>query len=1265
MKRNYTLIAFALTLFFSGTKAFAQMVGDCVFLQAAHLEVGIAPIGAYGSTRTAPAGYHPSGAYSLWDPGAGAYFSTGLLGFVADPALDGWAVGAPPMFGDYFLPGTPQEGWSVMVNGTQSNAWLQALSSAGTGYSGTLTGTNISYSTAGGIVTGIWKGTAGPLQITQTTKLNTSKLYFTVNVILKNTSGATANNVFYQRTLDPDNEEIQSGSFTTFNKITNQLPNPGNKVMVTSAGTSYSAAFLGLGTKDCRAKCYMIDFGLTPSYNLDQLYNQTTPYYYAQGATYTYDAGIGLVYKLGNLAAGDSTSLTFAYVMRAVDLDSALDVTAPTVVAGSTLITPGSDTINACTIGTDSVLVSIANGGSYSWVWSPATGLSSTTGTSSYVLLDSLTGIVTYTVIGTPISGGLCANDTFHFTVIPGTSSGPGVTPVVYCQYASATPLTATGTSLLWYTSATGGTGSPTAPTPSTTAVGTYTWWVSQTIGICGESVRVPITVTIKPQPHVVAGSNSPVCANNPILLTATDTTTSGTYAWTGPLGFTSTMKNPVIATPTVTATGWYYVTLTANGCSATDSTYVVVHPSPLIMGTLYTSPSACNLSDGTITIYGFTPDSTYTLFYSYNGGAPISITFTASPTGSFTIPGLHAGLYSNIYIVNSWYCASNPVIVNLPDGAGPGAPVATSNGPVCADSTLMLFATSSATGITYNWAGPGGFTSTLQNPVIPNPGTGASGIYYVTVTVTSSGCVSAAGSVAVVVKPKPTVPVITSNSPVCAGTALNMHATSYPAGATFTWSGPASYSATGANPVIDPAAVANSGTYTVYATLNGCQSLPGTGTMTVNPIPAAPTAAGATYCQFDAATALSASGTNLWYTSSTGGTGNATDPLPGTLIAGSTTWYVSQTALGCESPRTPVTVVVNPKPVVSITPARSYVCQGDTITLCSTGTPVLTGASYHWTLPAGTTYVSGSDSSSGCITVRVDSPSSNQVSLTVMANGCVTTQYYTIHSVPRPVTGLYIAPEICVGDTTTLALISAAPGINSYAWHADSTHLHIVTATSGGGGGGPFSVYWDTAGAYVIGVTAFSSQEMCPSITMYDTVHVRPLPDATFAVTGGGCGGDSIFLSATSTAYSYSYAWGPSTVFMVPMTTPTAWGIIYSPSYVFLTVTDPFGCSATDSMMVSPAACCRATLPDAFSPNGDGRNDRFRLMSEGQHLLKTFRVVNRWGTTMFETTNSNTTGWDGNYNGVPQDMGTYFWYLNYTCDGHTFEQSGTVTLVR
>ncbi|HMT74333.1 MAG TPA: chitobiase/beta-hexosaminidase C-terminal domain-containing protein, partial [Chitinophagaceae bacterium] len=164
-----------------------------------------------------------------------------------------------------------------------------------------------------------------------------------------------------------------------------------------------------------------------------------------------------------------------------------------------------------------------------------------------------------------------CEGSRLAITVnVTATPAAPVVTtPVTYCQGATATPLTATGTSLLWYTVPTGGTGSATAPTPSTATVGSVTYYVSQTVNGC-ESPRASLVVTINAIPSA-PGVTTPVtyCQG----ATATPLTATGTSLlwYTVPTGGTSSATAPTPSTATVGSTT-YYVSQTVNGCESPRS---------------------------------------------------------------------------------------------------------------------------------------------------------------------------------------------------------------------------------------------------------------------------------------------------------------------------------------------------------------------------------------------------------------------------------------------------------------------------------------------------------------------------------------------------------------------------------------------------------------------------------------------------------------------------------------------------------------------
>ena len=356
MKRFYIFKALALLgIMFMGIQSKAQLINCNVFLQAAHVEVGINWNGAYGSSANAPAGYHPNGSVTVENSAACGYTwgTAGHgIGFVADPAIDGWAVGTPAFFGDYFMPGVPQEGWSFMVNGKQVNAWNGSdIDSPATytvftystlaedtsilvttywydsatmvmdtlvnfGYDTTwhhdttynMHGGNIAYDTVGSTLVGTWQGMFDSVAITQITTINMDSLYFNIEVVMTNLSTSPKDNVYYLRTVDPDNDQPQSGTFQTFNKIEYQLPNAEGLTVVSARGTVYSDAYLALGTGDPRAKCFINRTGLMPNFGtLATMYAvDTANYLYNLGDTLNADVAINLAFKIGHLASVDT-----------------------------------------------------------------------------------------------------------------------------------------------------------------------------------------------------------------------------------------------------------------------------------------------------------------------------------------------------------------------------------------------------------------------------------------------------------------------------------------------------------------------------------------------------------------------------------------------------------------------------------------------------------------------------------------------------------------------------------------------------------------------------------------------------------------------------------------------------------------------------------------------------------------------------------------------------------------------------------------------
>jgi gliding motility-associated-like protein len=113
--------------------------------------------------------------------------------------------------------------------------------------------------------------------------------------------------------------------------------------------------------------------------------------------------------------------------------------------------------------------------------------------------------------------------------------------------------------------------------------------------------------------------------------------------------------------------------------------------------------------------------------------------------------------------------------------------------------------------------------------------------------------------------------------------------------------------------------------------------------------------------------------------------------------------------------------------------------------------------------------------------------------------------------------------------------------------------------------------------------------------------------------------------------------------------------------------VSDDAGCIDSAVVRVSIFSTLpEIYVPNAFTPNGDGRNDFFKIVAPGIERIKLFRVYNRWGQLIYDSPVTHIIGWDGSFNGKPLPSDTFVWMVqavDYT--GKTHFKKGTVTLVR
>ncbi len=114
--------------------------------------------------------------------------------------------------------------------------------------------------------------------------------------------------------------------------------------------------------------------------------------------------------------------------------------------------------------------------------------------------------------------------------------------------------------------------------------------------------------------------------------------------------------------------------------------------------------------------------------------------------------------------------------------------------------------------------------------------------------------------------------------------------------------------------------------------------------------------------------------------------------------------------------------------------------------------------------------------------------------------------------------------------------------------------------------------------------------------------------------------------------------------------------------------VEDGLGCRASDELRLGVDNSCvdgRMHPANAFSPNGDGHNDRFVIRYDGPATVQLVRIYNRWGELLYETEDP-TVQWDGTFRGKLVDPGVYVYYLEGLCEeDRTFFHVGNVTLIR
>lgn len=277
------------------------------------------------------------------------------------------------------------------------------------------------------------------------------------------------------------------------------------------------------------------------------------------------------------------------------------------------------------------------------------------------------------------------------------------------------------------------------------------------------------------------------------------------------------------------------------------------------------------------------------------------------------------------------------------------------------------------------------------------------------------------------------------------------------------------------------------------------------------------------------------------------------------------------------------------------------------------------------------------------------------QYTVTATLGRCSADDIVTVNVNAAPIPDAGIDGFICYGQTYQLQ----ASGGTQYQWTPD-TYLNSATIAN------PVTT---ATRDITYTLTILSDANGCPSLTT-DEVYVDvtpPIKVTTFPYDTIGYSGDMIqLLAIPNDSDVINYAWTPSQglsdpTIPNPVVTLGANGDVMQYQVITSTIA---GCRGEGYITVRVYKGPDMYVPTAFTPNGDGRNDRFLPVPVGIKSLNYFRVYNRMGQLLFQTKTLHD-GWDGKLQGRVQATGVYVWMIEaITNQDRVITKKGTVTLI-
>lgn len=272
----------------------------------------------------------------------------------------------------------------------------------------------------------------------------------------------------------------------------------------------------------------------------------------------------------------------------------------------------------------------------------------------------------------------------------------------------------------------------------------------------------------------------------------------------------------------------------------------------------------------------------------------------------------------------------------------------------------------------------------------------------------------------------------------------------------------------------------------------------------------------------------------------------------------------------------------------------------------------------------------------------------------------CTRTDSIVINVWPAPIPDAGDDIAICFGITAQLS----GSGGQEYQWTADPTYVSPTNISNAVVKPAVTSTYYLNV-TDIHGCHSLQHDEVMVKVTPSvkvsagrDTLVAIDQPLQLHAVETNNSGVTNWEWSATSFLDNPFIA-SPVAIFTSPVITPP-YEYIYT-----VTGTTPEGCQGSDEIKIKVYKGPEIYVPSAFTPNGDGKNDKLVALPVGIKEFKFLRIFNRWGQLVFTTQNPSR-GWDGTVTGIDQPTGVFIWSaegIDYL--GKTVTRKGMTTLIR